>query len=312
MVSYAKITSSQDTPYYFNFGTGESSWQRSWQRSWQLTEVMADRLSDEPVSFNAIEARTREFTALRGEHRDLKYQPTRFTGCNPAIEIDKYLREMGKEPYNKKIIELNLSKCRVNNMALLTHFPNLTSLNISGNGISPMEVQVISDPRSGLTSLDISGNGISSEEAQAITDSLRRLTRLTHLDIGGNDIGDDGAKAICGLINLISLNICENWIGPNGIQDISNMTKLTHLDISDNTIGDDGVKAISKIKGLIYLDIVENNIGPEGAKAISDPVHGLKNLMHLNIKYNQIGEEGAKAISKMKKLTSLDIDPEAI
>ena len=50
-MSYATIQSSQDTPYYFNFGTGDSSW--------QLTEVLADSLSSEPVSFNDIKARNR-------------------------------------------------------------------------------------------------------------------------------------------------------------------------------------------------------------------------------------------------------------
>ena len=287
---------------------------------------MADHLSDEPVSFNEIEARNREFTilrnkdnrdftALRGEHTDLKYEPIRFTGCKPDIRIDKYLSKMGKEPYNKKILELNLSRCQITDVSLLSHFPNLTSLNISWNQLGPEGAYVISG-LSNLTSLDITGNMIGNLGALAIS----KMTGLTSLNISHNDIltpygGFDRhmsetmiqflsptqitqRQKIVEILN--SLNISDNGI----VEIAANLTNLTSLDITGNMIGIDGAKAISGLTRLTSLDIGENGIGDEGAKAISR----LKELTKLNISNNRIGPAGTRYITNsLDKLISLYI-----
>ena len=262
-----RIQSSMGKPYYYNIATGESSW--------ELTMLKTDLISNKPVSFNDIPDGQREISTLRGDYVDIEYEPTHFIGCNPPIVIDNYLVKMGTKPYNEKILELNLSGCRVNN-DLLTHFPNLTSLNISNQRITPQQLYNIVSNSPKITSLDVSHNyNLGSEGAKAIS----KLTHLTYLNISGNKIGSEGAKAISKLTHLTYLNISDNGIGLEGAKAISKLTYLTFLGISNNLLGPEGAQAIAHgLSLLTTLDIRDNYIGPNGEKAIS---HNLKNIITL-------------------------------
>ena len=124
---------------------------------------------------------------------------------------------------------------------------SLTSLNLSGNGLTGLPEQVFS-PLSTLTDLNLSGNALSGLHHRVFLS----LSMLTNLDLSGN------------MLASLSLQI------------FSSLSGLTNLDLSGNALTDESALALLPLRALITLDASNNAFTalPDGAFTVV-PVQGV-------------------------------------
>ena len=113
-------------------------------------------------------------------------------------------------------------------------------------------------------------------EAEGRAEALRRIAacrsaQAEELDLGGLQLTAlDGEllTALCGLLNLTSLNLWNNNIGDAGAQALAGLVNLTSLDLWNNNIGDAGAQALAGLVNLTSLDLSDNaHRGRRGAGA---------------------------------------------
>lgn len=125
------------------------------------------------------------------------------------------------------LLQLNLAKNEISNVAPLKDIKNLQSLDLSGNKIvdaGPLGNVVA------LQFLELSDNQIVSVEP------LGKLTKLSALYIAGNKIADP--SPLSALTRLSSLDLARNQIVD--IKGLTNVAGLSLLKLSDNQISDLG------------------------------------------------------------------------
>lgn len=184
-----------------------------------------------------------------------------------------------------KIKELELTKQNINNIEWITHFTNLTYLNLSKNNISNIQ------PLNGLNiqSLDLSNNKI--EDIPLIS-----LKKLIILDLSGNKIKD-----IDHLSNLVSLE--DLILSNNRIDTIVtlNLPNISLLDVSLNNLTSiEGIGQMTHIKRLF--------IGGNDIRNI-DSIIKLDRLVELNLSENKnielpIPMDFLKRIDKLEYINS--------
>ena len=124
--------------------------------------------------------------------------------------------------------------------------------------------------------LDLGGLQLTALDGELLT-ALCGLLNLTSLNLWNNNIGDAGAQALAGLVNLTSLDLWNNNIGDAGAQALAGLVNLTSLDLSDNRIGAAGAQALAGLVNLTSLDLWNNDI-----EDIS-PLVSLRHLRKINL-----------------------------
>ncbi|EFC44581.1 predicted protein [Naegleria gruberi] len=142
---------------------------------------------------------------------------------------------------------LNINGRFINNgfyeLRELKDLHSLTELSVSHNTIKTKGLKYLIDTFPDLTSLDISYNGLGSIK------KIRKLKHLTKLDISNNSISDQDLIYITCLPQLTKLNISSNQITDNGALLFASMESLRNIDVRFNDITNDKV-----FQGMINLE----------------------------------------------------------
>jgi hypothetical protein len=84
------------------------------------------------------------------------------------------------------------------------------------------------------------------------------IDTIKNLDMARMGLNDDEFEAICGLKNLVSLNVRGNPV--RDLHFIKPLRNLKYLDISDTHIGGDGMKAISEMPLLERVTAINAHV----------------------------------------------------
>ncbi len=112
-------------------------------------------------------------------------------------------------------------------MITLKQCPNLHTLDLSDNAISPDQVKAVSAELASFTSLKefhLNNNDIRDDGAEILSKHLHHLSNLQQLSLGRNNISSYGCKAL-------AANLC-------------NCTKLQKLNLAYNSIGDEAAHVV--------------------------------------------------------------------
>ena len=205
---------------------------------------------------------------------------------------------------------------------LLISFKYIEKLNISGNKLSPDNIQLIVDGFSCNTSLkvlDISESNFNSENVLYLASVLRLNTRLKELYIGNCNI--QSSDSVCLAIALESnsqlqtLRLGNNPFGSKGVAAFAHVlatnNSLLELNLRMCFIHVEGAvclaKALEKNSTVSVFDISHNPIGTEGAVAFASMLQKNHFLKTLYLRDDSVGVEGAlELIESLKHNTTLE------
>ncbi|CAF0842023.1 unnamed protein product [Brachionus calyciflorus] len=229
---------------------------------------------------------------------------------------------------SKKLKKLNLSHNSVREYELKNKIVNLTSLNLSSNGLKSIPEQLATEfPK--LEFLNLSSNLIK----QIDPNLFSKFNALKKLVFKNNQVLTVPEELLSNLKNLESLNLSENkiYFKPYERNDVFNSNKLkklklrenwicflpddlfqnlkalTHLDISNNQIESISEKNFSKLRCLTHLDLSDNNL----YEIPDEFFQSLVNVKILNLSKNQIEkviiQPGEVPHFKKSKIESLSL-----
>ena len=204
---------------------------------------------------------------------------------------------------------------------LIKHNPNLVTLNLGTNSISPYDLQLLNLSNNRIGSGDTAHADClitAADDINTLKDGLKHCTNLQTLNLNSNGIGADGAKVLADVLknctNLQTLHLDSNEIGADGAKALADVLKhctnlqTLHLDSNEighfdsNEIGTDGAKALADglkhCTNLQTLHLDCNEICTDGAKALAGGLKHCTNLQTLHLDHNKISGDGAKAFAK--------------
>ncbi len=145
----------------------------------------------------------------------------------------------------ERVIGLNISNCKINDILFLRNLEGLESLNLFSNQITDISfLQYLHN----LTSLSLCNNLISDIYP------LENLTKLTFLDLGYNQILD--ILFLKDLVNLTHLDLFCNPI--SNFYVLQNLINLEFLNLFGNAISD--ISFLNNLINLVDLDLANNKI----------------------------------------------------
>lgn len=189
--------------------------------------------------------------------------------------------------------------------------PNLTELDLSGNGLGDIGSSWLAlalSKNDVLQSLDVRANGIGAQGARRLAVALERCC-LESLDLGANQVGDDGAAWLCRALELGSslaeLRLSSTGIGSRGAAKLAEVlptSKLRLLKLRDNKVGADGATqlaaALAAGCSLTELNLASADIGDNGAVALAVALERNTTLTALNLWHNSIGANGGQRLGQ--------------
>lgn len=120
----------------------------------------------------------------------------------------------------------------------LNNHPEILSLNLTLSKITQVGINMLAQLKN-ITSLNISHNGLEG------TINWEGLINLTSLNVDYNYLKDEGAKALVTLTNLKSLSVRMNFISDNGIKALACLPNLTTINVGDNVFKNIGAMALA-------------------------------------------------------------------
>ena len=203
-------------------------------------------------------------------------------------------------------IELNLSKCDLEEVPNLLAFEKLQILNLSHNKIGHIEGL---DKLTNLQSLDLSGNqlvriegldkltnlqslNLSSNQLVRI-EGLDKLTNLQSLGLSGNEL--TRIEGLDKLTNLQSLEL--SWNQLTRIEGLDQLTNLQSLELNDNQLT--CIEGLDQLTNLQSLDLRGNQL------TRIEGLDQLTNLQSLDLSWNQLTR--IEGLDKLANLQSLEL-----
>ncbi|XP_063900473.1 protein flightless-1 homolog [Zophobas morio] len=178
--------------------------------------------------------------------------------------------------YFEHLTELNFSYNGFKSFPLdLVNQKKLRALSLANNSIPSISIEFF-DAATELRYLDLSDN-----EITAIPAAIRRLEgKLFHLSLANNPrLEKDRLRSVlCGLTNLVSLNLAGTGRSESSLSELRNLSKLTYLDLSNNALS-----------------------------SVPEALFELNNLKHLKLNKNKISSFTVKKDSSVSELTSLNL-----
>lgn len=175
-----------------------------------------------------------------------------------------------------------------NPIILLKNSNQLSSLNLSKNGITKIEHFFNKSSQNNLTHLNLSYNNISK------LNNLSNLHNLTHLNLSNNNITK--LENINKLTNLRCLNLSSNHILK--IENLNKLTNLQCLNLSNNSIVN--FEKLNRLPNLQCLNLSKNLIHSIKFTLTKNKVNNFINLTQLDLSVNKIN-----LISKIEYLVNL-------
>ena len=186
--------------------------------------------------------------------------------------------------YEGEVIELNLSKCKLEEVPNLLAFEKLQILNLSYNKIGHIEGL---DQLTNLQSLDLSDNQLVRIEG------LDQLTNLQSLDLNWNQL-----VRIVGLDQLANLQSLDlSWNQLVRIEGLDQLPNLQSLGLSGNQL--------TRIEGLDQLTNLQSLNLSSNLLVRIEGLDQLANLQSLNLRGNQLVR--IEGLDKLTNLQSLDL-----
>ena len=179
-----------------------------------------------------------------------------------------------------EVIELNLSKCALEEVPNLLAFEKLQILNLSYNKIGHIEGL---DQLTNLQSLNLWNNQLTRIEG------LDKLTNLQSLDLRSNQL--TRIEGLDQLTNLQSLNLWNNQL--TRIEGLDQLTNLQSLDLRSNQLT--RIEGLDKLTNLQSLNLWNNQL------TRLESLDQLANLQSLDLRSNQL-----TLIEGLDQLTNLD------
>ncbi|KAH9496111.1 hypothetical protein Btru_012062, partial [Bulinus truncatus] len=152
--------------------------------------------------------------------------------------------------------------------------------------------------------------GLDSEATKAISLALKDSITLERLDLCGNWIGPDGGDSVARLLEendyVTDVILSENKLGNEGGAHVCRMLNinggLRRLDLSGNDFDDkcaeSFAQAIENNKYLRELNLSRNKFSEVGAQYLGPAIGSNENLDFLDLSWNHLRESGGVAIAK--------------
>ncbi len=178
-------------------------------------------------------------------------------------------------------------------------FSNLKALYIAANNMEVLNFGML-DGLKTINVLYMPGNKITKIIANKVSSSS--LACLKHLNLSANRLKKIESNVLCNLVNLINLDISDNFI-----EDFSGalrgLSKLVTLDLSSNNIKTISGEEFSDLGNLEDLNLSGNKL-----RAISDTMFAhLCNARKINVSRNKLKKVDDRAFDNTIKLRELDL-----
>lgn len=196
----------------------------------------------------------------------------------------------------------------------IQNMKSLEVLDLGNNSISRTEdvkaICIALGELFNLTSINLSGNGIGPDDTEFVSATLAKLPNLTVFRYSNNNAGALGglhlSKSLIILKNLIEVDVSCNSLMENGaqavVESLKNSSKLQRLYLSNNVLRTNGARKISSHLGkfltLEELNLAGNNISDKGLIEILAHLKPLKNLKAIDLSLNSLENEGAIALAE--------------
>ncbi|KLT69976.1 COR domain-containing protein [Flavobacterium sp. ABG] len=226
-------------------------------------------------------------------------------------ELDSNNQNIYEVNEDNEIVYLRIISTAVSDISILSKFPHLKVLILSGNGISdisPLKNLIQ------LRNLNLGSNSISE------ISSLEKLVNLNELSLWNNKIDD--ISVLKNLVKLESLDLWRNLV--SDASSLKNLTQLNLLDLGENKITDISfLKKLTKLSSLLLgsntineISILENLVL---LKTLTLESNNISNIVVfekiLDLNFLRIGKNPIKdytIISKLNKLSYLSLDDSLI
>ena len=155
-----------------------------------------------------------------------------------------------------------------------------------------------------LTTLNVSRNSLDDTDVQRILNALP--PRLVSLDVSDNRIGPDGTKAVVNLCSVLKKTAGEQIV-PKGAKAVEKTAKyLAELDLSGNQIGPKGAEAVENMVAVVAsvtsIDVGRNNLNEAASLQLIAAMKG-RRMMSIGMAGCKLGVDGAKAIAELVSAT---------
>lgn len=168
----------------------------------------------------------------------------------PIFDRDRYLSSYGPTSRHEVRSVSVFDKDGID-YSPLRHFPELTSLRLSGPGVTDKSLSVLPDLPA-LSGLRLSQSAVTDEGMKSVS----QLANLTSLDISQTIVSDAGMANLTGLKNLRSLDISESLVTEDGLEHVASMESLEYLSIEGIELSDRSAKLFQSLSNLSgHLDL---------------------------------------------------------
>ncbi len=202
---------------------------------------------------------------------------------------------------------------------------DIQTLDLSGNNIGPKGAESLAKNET-LQTLILSSNPIEDDGAVELSmnqnihtlkvancgitstggKALLSSGKLKDLDLSGNGITEDDIPELIPK-RIESLNLSNNFIGPEGAERLAKSSSIEWLNLSDNDIGNKGAASFSENKVLKELFLDGNNLDDGCADALSNMSAGSERL---GLAYNGFSKQAQALLfseSHKKKRKMIDL-----
>lgn len=177
-----------------------------------------------------------------GSHTETVFRYSKTSAQQTAIKhIEKLGGTVEFDSTNQKVVKIDLHKTEITDedLEVLKHFPELTSLDVRITKIGDGAVEYIKD-----------------------------LKNLKFLNLFRTNLTDKGLKELENLTELDTLLIGGTKISDEGLKHLEKMSKLRKMSVFDTPISDAGIKYLKKLNSLEILLIGKSEISKAGEIAL--------------------------------------------
>lgn len=179
----------------------------------------------------------------------------------------------------------------------LRHFPELTSLTLSGRGITDDSVSFLAN-MTGLKQLNLTESAISDAGLQHVAN----LQNLTTLNLSATSVSDDGMKNLVSLPNLRWLDLSETRVSDAGLEQLQSLP-LEYLDLRGIALSERGMRAIRRFQNLTgRLDLTASRFGQTDLTMLKG-----KSFRSVILAGQTLSREEFAVFATWSELTSLDL-----
>ncbi|XP_061668566.1 leucine-rich alpha-2-glycoprotein-like [Syngnathoides biaculeatus] len=196
--------------------------------------------------------------------------------------------------------ELHLFSNHLKNLSshLLRGVPLLTTLDLTGNQLSHLPVDVFSHAT--LQILVLKNNLIEKPDAAWLPDN----SNLTWLDVSGNRLTNVPADFLHKMPHLENLDLSHNHLEKISAKSLDPLTKLDRLNLRNNKLDSLDASLLSSTRNLTYLFLSKNRLNHVPQNIFQE----LTQLKHLSLDDNQLNSIPSGLLDHLNALEDEGLD----